>query len=88
MTQLQLPHRLILSARNTLTMDGVTEVLSFDDTTVVLRTELGNLEIRGRELVLKSLSPEGGQMAVEGHICGLDYEEPRETSGFFRRLLR
>ena len=88
MTDLQLPHRVVLQERSSLTAEGVTEVLRFDDTAVVLRTQLGLLEIRGQELVLKALSPEGGQMAVTGRICGLDYEEPRDSAGFFRRLLK
>ena len=36
-----LPHKLTLSERKSLTMTGVTEVVSFDETAVVLRTSLG-----------------------------------------------
>ena len=84
--QLQLPHKLTVNQREDLTMTGVTEVLSFDDTTVTLKTNLGVLTVQGRDLVLKTLSTEGGQAAVRGHIQGLFYEEPR-PSGFWHRLL-
>ena len=84
--QLQLPHKLTLNQREDLTMTGVTEVLSFDDTAVVLKTHLGILTVQGRDLVLKTLSTEGGQAAVRGYIHGLYYEEPRPT-GFWHRLL-
>ena len=84
--QLQLPHKLTLNQREELTMTGVTEVLRFDDTSVVLRTHLGELTVLGQELVLKNLSTEGGQVAVSGHVCCLQYEEPR-PAGFWRRLL-
>lgn len=83
---LQLPHKLTLNERKNLTLSGVTEVVSFDDTAVVLRTVQGDLEVHGQDLQLKNLSLDGGQVAVDGHICALYYEEPRSTTGFWRRL--
>lgn len=84
---MQLPHKLTLNERKKLTMTGVTEVISFDENTVVLKTVLGSLEIQGDGLQLKMLSLDGGQVAVDGHICALLYEEPKKEGGFFRRLL-
>ena len=83
---LQLPHKLTLNQREDLTLTGVTEVVSFDDTAVILKTHLGTLNVLGDNLVLKTLSVEGGQVSVSGHICSMVYEEPR-PEGFFRRLL-
>ena len=82
----QIPHKLCLDERSKLTMSGVTEVVSFDESTVVLRTGLGTLMIHGRELQLKNLSLDGGQVAVDGHISALIYEEPRDRSGWLGRL--
>ena len=78
-------HSLTLDARKKLTMTGVTEVVSFDDGYVVLRTELGMLTVQGTGLRLKTLSTDGGQMAVTGEIGLLSYEEPR-GGGWLRRL--
>ena len=83
--KLMFPHKLTLNERKELTMTGVNEVVSFDDTAVVLRTGLGDLVIQGQDLHLKTLSPEGGQVAVDGQISSLIYEEPR-TGGWLRRL--
>ena len=83
---LQLPHKLTLTQREDLSVTGVTEVVSFDDTSVILKTHLGVLTVLGENLVLKTLSVEGGQVAVSGHVSSLSYEEPR-TSGFWQRLL-
>ena len=47
---IQLPHKLTLNERKALTMTGVTEVVSFDDTAVILRTGLGTLMVQGRDL--------------------------------------
>ena len=85
--RIKLPHKLTLDERNALTMTGVTEVVSFDENAVVLRTQLGNLVIHGKQLQLKTLSLEGGQVAVDGHIAAMIYEEPRPAGGFMRRLL-
>lgn len=85
MEELQLPHKLTLQQRESLTMTGVTEVVSFDDTAIVLKTHLGDLIVQGDGLVLKNLSLDGGQVAVTGHISSLVYEEPK-PAGRLRRL--
>lgn len=86
MTQEQGNHDLTLTGREKLTMTGVTEVVSFDETAVVLQTGLGLLMVHGQGLQLKQLSVEGGQVAVDGTINALVYEEPRQ-GGWLRRLL-
>ena len=83
----QLPHKLTLNERQQLTMTGVTEVVSFDETSVFLRTSLGTLVVQGSQLQLKTLSLDGGQVAVEGSICALTYEEPRDGRSWLGRLL-
>lgn len=84
--QLQMPHKLTLSGRSSLTMTGVTEVVSFDDSAVVLRTDLGTLVVQGRDLQLKTLAVDGGQVVVEGTVSSLVYEEPRQKGGWMHRL--
>ena len=81
-----LPHELRLDNRSKLSVSGVSEVESFDETTVVLHTARGVLIIRGENLHLQTLSIDGGQIAVSGTIDSLSYEEPQKTGGFFRRL--
>ena len=87
MTEEHFPHKLTLNERKSLTMTGVTEVVSFEDNAVILRTSLGTLVVQGRDLQLKTLSLDGGQVAVEGTVTALVYEEPRATGGWLRRLL-
>ena len=85
--ELQLPHKLSLNERKSLTMTGVTEVVSFDENTVVLKTALGTLLVHGKDLQLKNLSPEGGQVTITGTVAALIYEEPRPAGSWLRRLL-
>ena len=86
MAEERLPHKLNLNERKQLTMTGVTEVVSFEETSVVLRTSLGTLTVHGQELQLKTLSLEGGQVAVDGHIAALIYEEPRQGGSWLSRF--
>ena len=79
-------HKLSLLQRQKLTMTGVSEVVSFDETAIVLHTDLGTLTVQGRELHLKNLSLEGGQVEVDGTVCALIYEEPRPAGGWLSRF--
>lgn len=83
--RLQLPHKLTLNERSSLTMTGVNEVVSFDELAVVLHTSLGTLVIQGSGLQLKNLSLDGGQVAVEGTVSSLVYEETKK-GGWRHRL--
>ncbi len=84
--RMALPHKLTLNERHQLSITGVSEVVSFDDTAVILRTQQGTLNIHGKDLQLKTLSLEGGQVAVDGTVSALIYEEPRPSGGIFHRL--
>lgn len=83
-----LPHRLTLNERHQLTMTGVTEVVSFDENIVTLHTGSGALHIHGEGLQLKTLSPEGGQVAVDGKVSAIVYEEQRHGGSWLSRLLK
>lgn len=80
------PHRLTLDERKNLLVSGVTQVVSFDENAVVLHTYRGVLLVRGQDLHLKTLSQDGGQVAVEGQVDLLAYEEPKAQGSLLRRL--
>lgn len=84
--RMALPHKLTLNERKKLTVTGVTEVVSFEENAVILKTGLGTLVVQGRQLQLKTLSLEGGQVDVDGTISALIYEENRSAGGVLRRL--
>lgn len=83
-----LPHKLTLNERKNLTLSGVTEVISFDDEAVVLKTSMGILTVHGQNLQLKNLSLDGGQVAVEGTVAAMIYEEPRPERNWLGKLFR
>lgn len=80
------PHKLTLDGRGKLTMDGVRDVESFDETMVVVETVRGTLIVRGEGLHLQRLDLGGGQIAVDGRIDALQYEQTQRTGGLLSRL--
>lgn len=81
-------HHLSLEGRQRLRVTGVSEVVSFEEDGAALRTAEGLLLVQGTGLQLKLLSPDGGQVALEGLISALSYQEPRREGSFLSRLFR
>jgi sporulation protein YabP len=68
-------HKLILSNRRTGTITGVSDVISFDITEVLLETEQGMLMIKGSDLHVNRLTLEKGEIDLEGKIDSLAYSD-------------
>ncbi len=84
-----MPHQLILQDRRQLEMTGVSDVDSFDDSTVVAYTALGQLTVHGSGLHIRQLDLSSGSFSLEGQIDTLAYTEmSAHRGGFFGRLLR
>lgn len=83
-----MPHQLMLEDRNRLTVSGVSDVDSFDETTVVVYTDMGELTIKGVGLHIGRLNVETGDLRVDGQVESLTYAEPAGRGGFFSRLFR
>ncbi len=83
-------HHLTLEDRRKLTVSGVEEVESFDESGIIMHTGHGTLVVRGSGLHIEQLSVDGGQLRVEGEVESLTYEDTgaRSGGGFFSRLLR
>ncbi len=84
-----MPHNLVLEDRRMLTVSGVSDVDSFDEETVIVFTDLGELTIRGKNLHINRLSVEVGELTVEGNIAALIYsDETPKNGGFFSKVFR
>lgn len=68
---------LILDRRDHIALTGVSDVLSFDEQEIVLRTEGGQLVISGSGLHVARLMLEEGQLVVDGQVDSLVYQEGR-----------
>ncbi len=84
-----MPHNLVLEDRRLLTVSGVSDVDSFDEETVIVFTDSGELTVRGSDLHINRLSVEMGELTVEGRISALIYsEDAPKNGGFFSRVFR
>ena len=81
-----LPHKLAVDEWERLTLTGATEILRFDEDGALIAVGARCLEVRGRELKLKTLSLDGGVVCVTGQIDGVFYEQPQRRSAFGRWL--
>ena len=86
---IKMPHNVILEDRKLLTVSGVTDIDRFDEQTVVLFTEMGELTVRGSNLHINKLNVDTGELNIDGEIHTLLYtdDEPKRK-GFFDKLFR
>lgn len=73
------PHTLSLRDCSLLEMRGVTDVISFDEETVELSTQCGNLTVEGNGLHVKVLNLAEGHVSVDGTVTALIYTGKPET---------
>ena len=84
-----MPHNLILEDRKKLVVSGVEDVDSFDELTVVVYTDMGELTVKGEGLHINRLNVQTGELTLEGNIESLTYAEVHSRSGgFFGRLFK
>lgn len=86
-------HRIVVTNREQIALEGVIHVDSFDDREVILETELGMMAIRGEDLHIKQLSLDDGKLNVEGVVRTVEYLEgglvtagKNRSKGFFNRI--
>ena len=85
----KMPHNVILEDRKSLMITGVSDVDSFDDQTIAVYTDLGEMTIRGTGLHIGKLSLETGELNITGNIFALGYSDNREKQGgFFSRMFK
>ena len=63
-----LQHRIVWTDRKRGNITGVTDVGSFDETTVILETDQGILTLKGKGLHIGKLSLEQGEVELDGVI--------------------
>ena len=68
-------HKLTVMNRRSGSITGVSDVITFDISEVLLETELGMLQIKGADLHVNRLSLEKGEIDLEGRIDSFQYSE-------------
>jgi len=62
-----------LENRKKMTLDGVLEILSFNDEQILIITVLGDMDIRGEELKMTKLDVQNGDVVITGKniLCSI-----------------
>ncbi len=83
-------HNLILEDRKVMSLTGVTDIDNFDDRTIKLYTQLGELVVQGHDLRVNELNVELGSFSVEGDIWSLVYgdKSTKKTPTIFSKLFK
>lgn len=73
-------HRISLTGRQFGMITGVSDVVSFDVTEIVLETEMGMLMIKGKDLHVNRLTLEKGEVDIERYGRQSDVFRRRSTT--------
>ncbi len=80
-------HALTLTNRESLEMDGIKDVASFNEEEITAQSDYGKIIIKGGGLHIDTLDLDSGTLTVHGKITASIYNDAVQGKGFFRRLM-
>lgn len=78
-------HSISLVNRSKMSLSGVNDVSEFSDSQVMLKTSMGGLCIKGKNLSINQLNTDTGMLDVKGEIHSIQYIN-KGKDGFFAGL--
>ena len=84
-------HKIVLNNRDQGNLTGILDVISFDENTIVLDTDMGLLTIRGKDLHVNRLSVEKGEVDLSGNIDSIAYSgvnQGGQNESFLSKLFK
>ena len=81
---------IIVENRKRVNVSGVKDALSFDETSIVLDTELGVLTLKGRDFRINKLNVDVGEFVIEGYVDSMAYSDgyAGEGGGLLSKLFK
>lgn len=80
------PHNVSIADRKSVSLSGVSDVMSFDEGQVTLSTSLGVLTIEGSGMHIQKMNIASGEMVIDGEINGMMYiDKSARKSGLFSK---
>ena len=82
-------HNVIMEGRRSLVITGVTDIDSFDEQTVAVFTDVGELVVRGNGLHINKIDVDSGELSLDGEMDSLEYTDNVTSRGtLWSRLFR
>ena len=86
-------HKVTMTNRKSCAINGVKDVLSFDEREILLETEQGMLMIKGDELHVNRLTLDKGEVDIDGKVDSFTYSDVSNSSSnknesFLSKLFR
>lgn len=82
----KIPHSVIMENRSSVSLTGVTEMGSFDEQSVVIYTDYGEIHLRGNKLHISKLSLDTNEVNIDGEIEALIYTQNKKSGNFLSKL--
>ena len=82
---------LMLENRNKLTINGVIEVINFNENQILLNTDVGTMIVKGHELKMNKLDVQNGDVAITGKVDSFIYTSDKskvKKDSIISRLFR
>ncbi|MEG1256932.1 sporulation protein YabP [Clostridium sp.] len=81
-----------LENRKKMTLDGVLEIISFNEDQILIITVLGDMDIRGEGLKMTKLDVQNGDVVITGNISYVVYtseeKRPKKQNGIISKIFR
>ncbi len=85
-------HKMIIHNRSDGILTGVIDVISFDEDEILMETTQGMLSIKGKELHVRKLTLEKGEIELDGTMDSFTYSasgaHSRKGESVFKRLFK
>lgn len=81
---------IIIENRRRANVSGVLDVVSFDDESIILDTELGTLVLKGHDFRINKLNVDVGEFVIEGDIDSCVYNDSfsKDKGSIFSRMFK
>lgn len=87
-THAEATQNIIIESRSKISISGVEDVDSFDDTDIILQTNMGTLAIKGENLHINKFNVETGELIIDGDIDEVVYHDTAygKKDSFFSKM--
>ncbi|MBE6534937.1 MAG: hypothetical protein E7678_08265 [Ruminococcaceae bacterium] len=79
---------ILIKERKIASLDGVENVIGFDESYIALETVAGKIVIEGQELKIQNLSKDTGEIEISGRVLGVFYSEEKSPKNLLARIFK